>query len=311
MKIFDLHADIGFDIYNRHKLGERDIFINHHLDKLEKGDFVGVGVACFFEGHENWKDMQACVLAVKEDLISASKKINVMNNAKNFDDNQLNLLMTIEGMCGIQEDECMKIDWLYQQGVRIASLTWNDENYLATGVQGNPLRGLSEAGKKAVLHMNKIGMVIDVSHTNEKSFWDIIETSQKPVIATHSNVREIFMVERSLTNQQIKAIAAKGGIIGVVAAKYFVAGIDSNRNAYHLAKHAKYIAELVGVEHVAIGFDFMDFLEEEYKDSMIYDVPNASAAQVFIQALSEVGFSKKEIEKIAYKNVEKFLKKYI
>ena len=311
MKIFDLHADIGFDINDKMKKGEKDVFMTHHYPKLEKGDFFCVGVASFFEGHETWADMETCITNVKNDLASAKPQINQVVTGSDFSNEKMNVIMTVEGMCGIDGNEIARIDWMYEQGVRIASLCWNDENYLATGVRGNPLRGLSEAGKRVIKHMNDISMIIDISHTNENSFWDVLECSSKPVIATHSNARGVFTVERSLTDQQIMALAAKGGIIGVVAAKYFVHPEARNQDAYHLAQHAKYIADLVGVEHVSIGFDFMDFLGGDFESAMIHDVPDASHAQIFAQALEQVGFTSEEVELICYLNAENFVKKYL
>ena len=306
MEIFDLHADIGMDVLSKKLKGEKDILKTHHLDKLAQGNVLGVGMACFFEGHENWQTAQAMVSALKEELEQNQDRLHFYKGQALVKD-RLNAMITIEGMCFIEDEPEAHLDWLYEQGARIGSLCWNDENALATGVKGNPLRGLTDLGKRAILHMNKLNMIIDISHTNEKSFWDVLDTSTKPVIATHSNARQLSNVDRNLTDQQILALIKNKGLIGLVAAKKFVSQDGSYQNAKELAKHAKHIKELGGMDNLAIGFDYMDFLEGDFgRFSMASDLQDASESQNFIKALLDEGFSESEVEKIAYKNVELF-----
>ena len=233
MEIFDLHADIGMDVLSKKLKGEKDILKTHHLDKLAQGNILGVGMACFFEGHENWQTAQAMVSALKEELEQNQDRLHFYKGQALVKD-RLNAMITIEGMCFIEDEPETHLDWLYEQGARIGSLCWNDENALATGVKGNPLRGLTDLGKRAIQHMNKLNMIIDVSHTNEKSFWDVLDTSTKPVIATHSNARQLSNVDRNLTDQQIKALIQNEGLIGLVAARWFVSKDESIQNANQL-----------------------------------------------------------------------------
>ena len=209
--------------------------------------------------------------------------------------------MSVEGMCGIKENEEEAVEWMYEHGIRLASLCWNDENALATGVKGNPERGLTEKGKNLIRKMNEMHMVIDVSHTNEKTFWDIMETSKGLVIATHSNARTLCDHPRNLTDDQIKAIAAQNGLIGMNSCAYFVNPDETIVTAEKLAEHAAYIRDLVGVEYIACGFDFMDFWGDGRYT--IKDMPNAAFAQNFIEGLRKNNFSEEDIEKVAYKNV--------
>ena len=311
MEIFDLHADIGMDVLSKKLKGEKDILKTHHLDKLAQGNILGVGMACFFEGHENWQTAQAMVSALKEELEQNQDRLHFYKGQALVKD-RLNAMITIEGMCFIEDEPEAHLDWLYEQGARIGSLCWNDENALATGVKGNPLRGLTDLGKRAILHMNKLNMIIDISHTNEKSFWDVLDTSTKPVIATHSNARQLSNVDRNLTDQQIKALIQNEGLIGLVAARWFVSKDESIQNANQLALHAAHIKALGGIDHLAIGFDYMDFLEGNFgRASMASDLQDASQAQNFIQALKDVGFSEDEIKKVAWGNVESFLLKHL
>lgn len=309
MKIFDLHADIGYDILEQLEKGNDSPLKSRHLDKLFRGEVQGVAAASYFVGEEDWQRMQKMVSASRSEIEQNKDQVALILNPNDVCEDKLNMMMSVEGMCGIRDHVSEKIDWLYDKGVRLASLCWNDENALATGVKGNPLRGLSDLGKEAIKRMNEIGMMIDVSHNNEKTFWDILETSSMPVMATHSNVRKYCNVERNLTDQQIKALGMTGGLIGMNAARNFISEDENKKNSLQLARHARYIADLIGVEHVGIGMDFMDFLGDYGDTSMADDLRNASMIQNLVESLRQNGFNEKEIEMICWKNAVNFMRK--
>lgn len=314
MKVFDMHADIGTNIYTRKLNGEDNPFDKWHLNNLEKGEIKGVFTACFFDGHEDYKTMQEMILNCNEVIDNHPKLRHVTNSKDLIEDEKILALISVEGMCGIKDDVEEKIEWLYKHNVRVASLVWNESNALADGWPNNPLRGLSEDGFKVVKKMNELNMIIDVSHINEAGFWDIVKTSTKPIIATHSNIRELATHQRNLTVQQCKAIALKGGLIGLNAAGDFINNIKEEQTALNLAKHARFMADLVGVEHIACGFDYMDFIEDTdglFNDSMALDLKDASYTQNFVEALKMVNFNDEEIEKICFYNVYNFLKEQL
>ena len=300
MKIFDLHADLGFDIHEKYKTGERNVLKNRHNDRVFKGEVTSIAMASYFEGFQNWDEMKTMILDCENELSNQDVWHKVLTREDLKVDKPL-ALMSVEGMCGIKENEEEAVEWMYEHGIRLASLCWNDENALATGVKGNPERGLTEKGKNLIRKMNEMHMVIDVSHTNEKTFWDIMETSKGLVIATHSNARTLCDHPRNLTDDQIKAIAAQNGLIGMNSCAYFVNPDETIVTAEKLAEHAAYIRDLVGVEYIACGFDFMDFWGDGRYT--IKDMPNAAFAQNFIEGLRKNNFSEEDIEKVAYKNV--------
>ena len=301
MKIFDLHADLGFDIHEKNLKGEKDVLKKYHNDKVLKGEVSNIAMASYFEGYQNWDEMKAMILDCENELNNQDVWHRVLTKDDLKVDKPL-ALMSVEGMCGIKENEEECIQWMYDQGIRLASLCWNDENALATGVRGNNEHGLTEKGKNVIRKMDELKMVIDVSHTNEKTFWDIMDTSNGLVIATHSNVYNLCNHPRNLKDEQIKAIAAKKGLIGMNAYPPFIKENTYVVNVDELAKHAAYIKNLVGIEVLACGFDFMDFWPG-YEDKYIEEMRNASEVQNFIQALKNHHFSDDEIERIAYKNV--------
>ncbi|MEE3487882.1 MAG: membrane dipeptidase [Bulleidia sp.] len=300
MRIVDLHADLGWSVMHNDNALE-----GIHIPALKKGDVLDSAAACWFSGKESWKEM-------KEEILCTGKAIEQSDSVwiRSAEDlsgteKKVSFLLTVEGMCGIDSRVKDRVDWMYEQGVRIASLTWNDANALANGVQGDPACGLSKKGEKAVAEMNALHMIIDVSHANEHTFWDILNASKKPVIATHSNARSLCSVERNLTDQQIIALCERGGIIGMNSCRRFISSDEAQQNAAGLARHARHIADIAGAEHIACGFDFMDFFPDEDNDN---DIHSASQAQNFLKALKKEHFSKEEIEGIAWRNAFRFLK---
>ena len=313
MKIFDMHADIGTNLYERHLNGEKDVFKNYHINNLTKGDVKGVFTACYFSGTQDWTYMQEMIKNCNREINENLESLRQVKDKNDLvEDDKILTCISVEGMCGVSGNVEEEIEWMYQNNVRVASLVWNESNHLADGWPNNPLRGLSEEGFRVVKKMNELNMIIDVSHINEKGFWDIISTSSKPVIATHSNARNVCSHDRNLTNQQIKAIASKGGLIGLNSCGDFIDKERKNQTAYNLAKHARYMADMVGVEHVACGFDYMDFLiGYGNNDDNAIDLHDASMTQNLIEGLKECGFSEEEIEKIAFYNVYNFLKEQL
>lgn len=305
MKIFDLHADIACAI-NAYE-NKDNCLKDNWANKLKQGGLYYTCAASFFDGRQDWKTMMDTVNLVDKNIKDGNfNKILSKDDLKEYDD--LAFLMTIEGMCGIKDSVEEKIEWLYSKGNRIGSLCWNDENALATGNDGSPNRGLTELGKKVIRKMNELHFIVDVSHANEHTFYDILEQSSLPIIATHSNAKKLCNVDRNLTDQQIKAIGNKDGLIGMNACPMFIDDDLSVDHALNLVKHAYYIANLIGIKHVCCGFDFSEYYSDK---DYISNLKGPSQAQNFIKALKEVGFNDEDIEAIAYKNVFDFLKKHM
>lgn len=298
MKIFDLHADIGYDVLHKHHQNETHVLERYHLPKCLKGEVKGVCMACFFE-HESWEEMQEMVLTLEQEL----KEQTIFHQVKTKEDllvDQPLAMISVEGMCGIKDhpEEC--IQWLYDHGVRLASLCWNEENALASGVKGNIEHGLTELGKSVIQKMDELHMIIDISHANQKTVEDILQLSKGLVIATHSNAYHLCAHPRNLKDDQIKQIAERKGLIGMNACAFFIG--EGKVTSDDLARHASYIKELVGIDALACGFDFMDFFED-HQESDVMGLENASVAQNFIISLRNQGFTEEEIKKISYQNV--------
>jgi membrane dipeptidase len=153
------------------------------------------------------------------------------------------------------EQELRYVELFYRLGVRAALLTYNIRNLVADGCTERTDSGLSRLGVRLVKEMNRVGMVVDGSHTGLRSSLDAIEVSEAPFIFSHSGAKAVYDHARNITDEQIRACAATGGVIGVVGLPYFL-GDAANPELETVVRHIVYIAELVGVEHVGIGMDY-------------------------------------------------------
>ena len=149
------------------------------------------------------------------------------------------------------------IEYFYRLGVRYITLCHNGDNLLCDSAMQSldTHNGLSEFGRQVVLKMNAVGMMVDVSHVGEKSFWDTVALSTKPIIASHSCCKALRDHPRNLTDEQIRAIARSGGVVQICLYKHFLADTDVATVA-DAVRHIKHVVELVGVDYVGVGSDF-------------------------------------------------------
>lgn len=310
MKIFDGHADIWYDVAVKRKLGEDNIVKRYHYDRFKLGHIIGGIFIAYLEhkdGQDDEKEMLYLINSTIHEIRGNSDIFNIIKKKGDFNkglvSEKLNILMGIEGLRAIGNN----LDWLdtlYELGFRHASLTWNEENNLATGVAGNSDRGLTSIGLEAVKKMEELGMIIDVSHANEKTFWDIYNNTSKPIIASHSNAKALCEHRRNLTDEQIKAIANRDGLIGINAYKGFVSLETNQQTMERFVDHIEYIISLVGIKHVALGFDFCEYLYPDKTESDINPkgLENASKATNVIEELYRRGYSENEVRKITFEN---------
>jgi len=163
-------------------------------------------------------------------------------------------LLTLEGVDGL-EGNLFYLQLCYEMGIRIVGLTWNYANWAADGVMEQRGAGLTEKGKALVGRCNEIGMLLDVSHLTEKGFWELTELSERPFIASHSNSYEVCPHVRNLKDDQIRAIVARNGRVGVTFVPWFVKQADEV-HMEDLLPHIERICTLGGAQHLMMGSDF-------------------------------------------------------
>lgn len=172
---------------------------------------------------------------------------------KNFQEGKKSALLSIEGG-DFLTDDLRHLRILFSLGVRAMGLTWNNGNAIADGVGEPEDRGLSEFGRTVIQEMNRLGMVVDVSHLAPKGVWDVLEVTSSPIIASHSNAKSVHNHRRNLDDQQIKGIIDNGGVIGMTFVPYFVG--DSPVSIPSLLRHVDHILALGGENHIGLGSDF-------------------------------------------------------
>lgn len=181
---------------------------------------------------------------------------------KNYDEIQHTIstgktagLISIENG-GVLQGDIANLAKVYEQGVRSICLTWNYANEIADGVKDSHIgRGLTAFGKEVVTSMNKLGMLVDVSHLSEKSFWDVMEVTRMPIMASHSNAKTICGHPRNLTDSQIKTIKQNNGFIGINLYPNFLNN-SGESNIDDIVRHIEYITSLIGENHIGLGGDF-------------------------------------------------------
>lgn len=149
----------------------------------------------------------------------------------------------------------------FRLGVRAMGLVWNYRNDLADGVADDSGGGLTPFGREVVKTMQEVGMIVDVSHLSASGFWDVVRTSRAPIVASHSNARALCNHPRNLTDDQLRAIADLGGVIGVNFYPPFLSG-DGRAGIEHVIRHIEHIAEVAGPDCVGLGSDFDGFEQE-------------------------------------------------
>ena len=165
-------------------------------------------------------------------------------------------MLSIEGGEAVEADLGV-LRMLHRLGVRAMTLTWNGRNQIADGAaEARTKGGLTNFGVELVGEMNRIGMVVDVSHISDAGFFDVIETTTKPIIASHSNCRALCNHRRNLTDEMIKALADKGGVMGMNFAPDFIDGRKENATLERLLDHVGHVVKIAGVDHVGLGSDF-------------------------------------------------------
>ncbi|MFZ5642365.1 MAG: dipeptidase [Bacillota bacterium] len=192
----------------------------------------------------------------------------------------------------------------YRIGVRCITLTWNGRNELADGVSETGTGGgLTKFGESVVREMNRMGMLVDVSHLSERGFWDVLKLSQKPVIASHSNCRTLCDHPRNLTDDQIKALASAGGVAGLCFYPNF---IDSgSANIERVLDHAEHMAGVAGVDCIGLGSDFDGI------DSTIPELGDVTCLPSLTEGLLRRGFSGEDVKKIIGGNLLRVMKQVL
>jgi len=305
--IIDLHCDTMMACYfKKQSLKEFDGHIN--IEKLKKGGCMAQALALFLptDGHlardgrtpwDLYKDMLICWNQNVDDNSDVMRRAYTADDIrKNAAEGYMSALLTVEDGIGI-DGKIERVDEMYSDGVRMLTLTWNWENsigYPNSADHELHQKGLKAFGIDVVHRMNELGMIVDVSHLSEGGFWDVARESSKPFAASHSCSRALHDHQRNLTDDQLRCLADKGGVVGINFCSTFLSSDNDHSYAKDVIRHILHFRDVAGMDVLAWGSDFdgighnLDF--EDYL-----------GMKTLIDMLSE-HFTDDEIDKINHGN---------
>lgn len=329
MKVFDLHCDTLSELRHAQQRGEAMSFARNdlHIDleKLEQGDYMLQCFAAFVNLADPTPGADPLVTALEEiDIFKRimekySDRIAPVYRPEDIRKNAA--AGKISGMLTIEEGGCCKgslgvLRRMYELGVRMMTLTWNHENELASPnvvpgagtdaiwpCQPNTETGLKEKGYEFLAEMERLHIIADVSHLSDKGFWDIAEHSTRPFADSHSNCRALAPHCRNLTDEMIRVMAEKGGLVGLNYCSGFLD--DQPRpelcrsTTALMAKHAAHFKKVGGIEILGLGSDFDGIGGRLELDS-------CAKLPLLADALQKEGFTEDEVEAIFYRNAQRF-----
>ena len=300
--IVDAHEDIAFHI----NYFERD-FINPDIPcMITLPGLIQAGVRLVFNTifvHPKHRPDQTVEKAksqvqIYEDIFfKNSDNVSKILNSKDLDqlmnNNKIGFITLMEGA---------DPKYYFDKGMRILGPAWNNKNRYASGHETDS--ALSDEGKQLINEMNKLGITLDLSHLNEKCFWDAINITELIPIATHSNSRTLTDHPRNLYDDQLLAISEKGGVTGIVFYNTFLKTGKDTPSLEDIFKHTDYIINLCGEDHVGIGTDLDGGKIEEFPKEMQHISSLPAVAKYFL----EKGYSEERVRKIMGNNFLRVLK---
>lgn len=301
MKIIDLHCDVLLRLYeSKGELKFRESpELDTNFERLKKG---GVHVQAFaifiwpeMKSDEKFQAALDQIHYFYTDVLGNNPNMKLIKEWADLDhlkEGEIGALLTLEGVDAIGND-LQKLTILHQLGVRSIGLTWNNANLAADGAGEKRAAGLTSFGREIVQFNNQHKILTDVSHLSEKAFWDVMEEAKYP-IASHSNAKAICNHVRNLSDEQAKALFAKGGMVHVVYFPKFVKEKDEVTIS-DLIEHIDHFCSLGGGQQIGLGSDFDGI------DSKIVDLEDASMHPNLLNELLKK-YSEEEVKGFAYQN---------
>jgi len=312
--VFDLHSDILIDVAKSYQKGIKNNKEKRDLGKWQeimsegkiKGRILSVWIEDVYKPGNTLKRAIDLVEIAKKEITSLKNAVLIQTrrDLDNFSkDKNYYYLISLEGADPIYDDIFL-LDAFYDLGVRLITLTWSTRNFVADGVfESRTKGGLTRFGLELLDRMKELGIIVDLSHISETGFWDVIENYDGLVVASHSDSRSVNDHPRNLTDEQAKAIAERGGIVGLNVIPSFV---GLNKDLESFIKHLEHFIDLIGIDYVGFGFDFVYYLYDSYEG--ISGLETEKDVPSLINRLLE-NYSKDEVEKICWKNAVRVLRK--
>lgn len=316
-RLVDLHFDLPLSLFLSRP--RRNVVAEDLVPEFEAGDIGLLGVALYIEdeylGKRDLRVALEQVALLKAELENTSRLVLCrtfaeIEQAQN--EGRIALLLTMEGAEPLGEDLFL-LHTFHDLGLRSISLTHARRNAAASGgifaASGSPATGLTSFGRELVQECERLGIIIDLAHINPAGFEEICALTKRPLIVSHSNARRYYDMERNISDEQVRMIGARGGVIGINAILVSPRQEEATLDRY--VDHIEHVANLIGFDGVGIGFDFCEFLWRQLPDAerealqaklttphFLPDLGNHGHARNLTRKLIERGFSDEQIEKI-------------
>ena len=315
--VIDMHFDLPMDLYE--KRGRSNVLATEFLPEFEAGGMGIIGAAIYIEDQylpERGLQVALGQIARLYTEAEQSKRCVVCRTheeiSRALDSKKIGFLITMEGVEPLGDDlDLLRV--FYELGVRAIGLTHARTNAAGHGgifaASGSSPEGLTPFGRDLVRECEKLGVIVDLAHINPAAFKEIVDLTTKPLIVSHTNSRKFYDVERNISDEQIKMIGQRRGVIGVNSVLVSPKQETSTLDCY--VDHIQHIADLIGIDCVGIGFDFFEFIYRQWPESkkkwmaeklttphFIPDLTNHSHARNLTRKLIERGFSDDDIEKL-------------
>lgn len=325
MKVIDMHCDTIYEIDRLLREGKeislRSNHLNVDLEKMQKSHYLLQNFAIFThlkKVEDPLVHVQHLIDTFYLEIENNKDLIDVVYSYQDIINNhKMSALLTLEEGAVVHNDLSYLRNY-YRLGVRMITLNWNYENGIGFPnfdmdheMHGyhtcDTQNGLTEFGIQYIQECERIGIIIDVSHLSDAGFYDVLKYTSMPFVASHSNARSVCSHARNMDDKMIKALASRGGVLGINFAADF---LDENHEAGALSKissmvkHILYIKSIAGIDCIGLGSDF-DGIPQNL------EIKDASYMSLLYEALLESGLNTEECDKIFYKNVLNLYKKVL
>lgn len=304
MKLVDLHCDTILRLTEAGEgAGLRQNRFSVDVGKLRRGGVAAQFFALFVDLAKTKTPLETCLGMLDRfyrEIGANAQDIAVATNYGELCANEaagrISAFLTVEEGAVLQ-GKLANLRILHRLGVRLVTLTWNYPNEI--GFPNAKVRcrkkGLTEFGREVVVEMNRLGMLIDVSHLSDGGFYDVAALSAKPFVASHSNARAVTGHARNLTDDMIRVLADKGGVTGLNFAKQFLGEDPEVSRLADMIRHIRHIRDVGGIDSVAVGTDFDGIRPRQ-------EIADSGEMGKLADGLEADGFSTDEVEKIFYRN---------
>ena len=321
MKIIDMHCDTIMKLYEDHMAGGQESLRTHtghlNLEKMRQGAYLLQNFALYVNLERYPRPFETAMAMADVFYQEIEKNADLIGVVKNYADieenrkrGRMSALLTLEEG-EICQGELSYLRDFYRMGARMMTLTWNFKNSLAwpnrivmegpeRGCYPDTEHGLTENGIAFLEEMEKLGMIIDISHLNDAGIWDVFRYTKRPFVASHSNCRALASHPRNLTDEMLRRLGNRGGVAGINYCidflRDFPEGAKKRSLVSDMVRHMKHMKQIGGIGVIGLGSDY-DGISGDLEMAGPQDLP------LLIGEMQKQGFTESEIDAICYGNV--------